>query len=477
MASNGPSHGGEAGVRSDGAPGNRRQQMQLRRHPDLALGGDGDRPIMEWGKKWWCGQVKCGNANDWNRRQCVACGVAWWKSTGQPGERTDVSEGTGQIPAWRNPSTDGAKKRKKNKKKHKKKQANDQQQPAPAGGNNPRGDGGTAGGPSSIKPSVSLAATPAAARGDSQQGAQRAQNEGTRASPGLGAEVDLEALRTHLSTLKVVVGDNDPDVRSLAARIHAEERRRAEETQASEAEARSRAERKAKPPSVVKAQNKHRSLVVKRDKAQERVAQRRKAVESAQSELATALDTLVGLEERVLLAEADVRTAMHQLEAELDGREGVPEIQVVTSTLETQMATLLRTVAQTAQAMLSGTGADILAMRQQMATWVEQIALLPLLPKVKDEPEDDIHPDPADESDQTKRPEGSPPLKLRRKLKEGRSATSAEDDPGFNSASSAVEVLSDMDDPQAKDVPKGNNDKGKPAGSGRDRPGRSRSPH
>jgi hypothetical protein len=208
------------------------------------------------------------------------------------------------------------------------------------------------------------------------------------------------------------------------------------------------------------------------------VAQRRKAVESAQVELATAMDTLVGLEERVLLAEADVRTAMHQLEAELDGRDVVPELQVVTSTLETQMATLLRAVAQTAQAMLSGTGADTLAMRQQMATWVEQIALLPLRPKVKDEPEDDIHPDPAEESDQTKRPEGSPPpLKLRRKLKDGRSATSAEDDPGFNSASSAIEALSDVDDPQAKDVPKGNNDKGKQEGSGRDRPGRSRSPH
>jgi hypothetical protein len=152
---------------------------------------------------------------------------------------------------------------------------------------------------------------------------------------------------------------------------------------------------------------------------------------------------------------------------------------VVTSTLETQMATLLRTVAQTAQAMLSGPGADTQAMRQQITTWVEQIALLPLLPTVKEEQAEVGHP--AEEADPSRRAEGPPPPKQRRRLKDGPSAASADEEPGFTSASSSVEVPEDsgpdMDAEQPpKDVQKGKQDKGT-AGPGRVRPGRSRSPH
>jgi hypothetical protein len=244
----------------------------------------------------------------------------------------------------------------------------------------------------------------------------------------------------------MVVGEDDPDVKSLAARIEAEQTRRRAAAEASEAEDKAKAERKAKPPSVVKAQNKHRGLVVKRDRAQQRVAQRRKAVEAAQAELDSAMAALLTLEEKVLVAEADMRTAMHQLEAELDGRgaegRGVPEVQVITSSLENRMASLLHTMCQTANSMLASTSTDATAMRQQVATWVAEISQLPLQAKVtvKKEPEAaDQAKGAVEDADRDGEP---PPSKQRRRDREGKRAIPSTDDErgGWQSAGSLADA-------------------------------------
>jgi hypothetical protein len=370
--------------------------------------------------------------------------VAWWNGTNQTRGRTETADqqpGNG-IPAWRNPSTDGNRKSKKNKKKKAKAKAKRQ---AEQEEDDPPREAATAGGRPSTTPSASPTGTAAAARGDSTKGA-RAQKTTPESKPVLGAEVDLEALRTHLSTLRVVVGNEDPDVKSLAARIEAEQARRQAAAEASEAEDKAKAERKAKPPSVVKAQNKHRGLVAKRDRAQQRVAQRRKALEAAQAELDSAMAALLTLEEKVLVAEADMRTAMHQLEAELDGRalddREAPEVQVITSSLENRMASLLRTMCHTANSLLASTSTDAMAMRQQVSTWVAEISQLPLQAKiaVKTELKEADHAKGAvEEVDRDSEP---PPSKQRRRDPEGKKVSPPTDDErgGWQSAGSMADA-------------------------------------
>jgi hypothetical protein len=283
--------------------------------------------------------------------------------------------------------------------------------------------------------------------------------------------VDLEALRTHLSQLKVVVGEADPDVQSLARRIQEEEKRRTA-AQAAEDAAHAAAAKKAEPPSVLNAQRKHRILQDKRDRCQKRVEKRRKALDAAKAELETEMAILVELEERVLVAEADVRTAVHRLEAELDGKvlshAAAPEVSVVTSTLESQMVTLLRTMSVSAEAMLSSSSKDPVAILQQVATWATEIGKLPLQAKFPVKQEHEEH-----AAGNTKGAATPPAKKARRHVKSGR--TSTDEEQALHSTGSAVET--DMRSAGSEGEEESDRDKEKEQESGRKQPReRSRSP-
>jgi hypothetical protein len=246
------------------------------------------------------------------------------------------------------------------------------------------------------------------------------------------------------------VGDDDPDVKSLAARVARAEQQRAEAVQASADEAKQREERHKKPQSVSKAERKHYKAKTNRERAQAKVAQKRKVLEAAQADLDTAMGQLLEWEEKVLVAEAVLRTAIHQADAELDGRNSIPDVQVVTSTLETQMSNLLHTMSQTAETLLAP-GTDGTALRLQLQKWVQEIGELPLQAKVavKQEPKDSVAPGStagAAASSAAASAEGVPPAKQRRLAARAAAVHSTDDERGYLSAGSLTEVHSSGDE-------------------------------
>jgi hypothetical protein len=175
--------------------------------------------------------------------------------------------------------------------------------------------------------------------------------------------------------------------------------------------------------------------------------QKRKAVDAAQAELDAAKGNLLHWEEKVLVAEAELREAIQQADADLDGRQRETEsksnldVQVVTSTLETQMSRMLHTMSQMATTFLSGTATDGETLRLQLATWVQEIQKLPLQAKVKQEAEAAA----ASTVAAAARGRGNspPPTKQRRRVGDTSvraGVHSTDDERGYQSAGSMSEV-------------------------------------